>query len=125
MASEVRPKCFTAHGRSLPVMFSLLRIGQQGWVVLGVPAKTSIRPSDAPRLFKEGRKKVFKKVNTFAAEFLVFFTENRRFSRYFQTKITKLRSRLLIYCQINRSNGFFGVAFAPLLKILDSFFKKK
>ena len=34
-----------------------LRIRQLGWVVLSVPAKTSIRPSSAPRIFKEGRRK--------------------------------------------------------------------
>ena len=60
MISEVRPRCFTVQGRSLPLIFSFLRIGQLGWVVLGVPAETSIRPSNAPRIFKE-RRKFFKK----------------------------------------------------------------
>ena len=43
------------------VIFSFLRIGQLGWVVREVPAKTPIRPSGATRIFKEGRRKVFKK----------------------------------------------------------------
>ena len=61
MISEVRPKCSIVQGRSLPVIFSFLRIGQQGLVVLGALAKTSIRSSGAPRIFKEGRRKIFKK----------------------------------------------------------------
>ena len=56
----------------MPVIFSFWRIGQLGWVVRGVPAKTSIRPSGAPRIFKEGRRKFFQKRITFAAEFLAF-----------------------------------------------------
>ena len=61
MISELRPRCSTVQDRSLPAIFSFLRIGQLGRVVLGVPAKTSIWPGGAPRIFKEGRGKFFKK----------------------------------------------------------------
>ena len=49
MISEVRPRCSTAQGRSLPVIFLFLRIGQLGWDVLEVPAKTSIHPEFSKR----------------------------------------------------------------------------
>ena len=45
----------------MPVIFSCLRIGQLGWVVRAVPAKTPIRPSGAPRIFKEGGENFLKK----------------------------------------------------------------
>ena len=72
MISEVRPRYSTVQARSLPEIFSFLRIGQLGWVVRGVPAKTSIRPSGAPRIFKKGRRRFFKKKN-FRRQFFVFF----------------------------------------------------
>ena len=84
----------------MPLIFSFLRIEQLGWVLLGVPAKTSIRPSGAPRIFKEGRRKFFKKGILSLPNFWPFLLKMGVF-RYFQTKITNLRSRLLIYCQIN------------------------
>ena len=87
MISEVPPRCSTVQGRSLPVTFSFLRIGQLGWVVRGVPAKTSIRPSGAPKIFEEGKRNFFQKRNTFAAEFLAFFTENRGFHAIFRQKL--------------------------------------
>ena len=64
-----------------------LRVGQLGWVVRGVPAKTSIRPTGAPRIFKEGRRNFFKKGITFAAEFLAIFTKNRGFHAIFRQKL--------------------------------------
>ena len=77
----------TVPGRSLPVIFSFLRIGQLGWVVLGVPAKTLIRPSGAPRIFKEGRRKFFLKEILSPPNFWPFFTENRGFHAIFRQNL--------------------------------------
>ena len=82
MISEARPRYSTVEVDPCRLIFSFLRIGQLGWVVLGVPAKTSIRPSGAPRIFRG--EKIFQKRNTFAAEFLAFFTENRGFHATFR-----------------------------------------
>ena len=93
MISGIRPRSSTVQGRYLPVIFSFLRIGQLGWVVREVPAKTSIRPSGAPRIFKEG-KKFFEKGILSPPNFWPFFTENRGFHAIF---IQKLPSFVLAF----------------------------
>ena len=121
MISEVRPKCFTVQSRSLPVIFSLLRIGQL--VGCSWSARYSINLAQwYIQNFQRGEKNIFWKRNTFATEFFTFFTENRGFHTIFRQN-TKLCSRLLIYCQINRSNGFFGIAFASFWKFWIRLFK--
>ena len=122
MISEVRLRYSAVQGRSLSVIFSFLTTGQLGWVALGMPAKTSIRASCVPRIFKEGRRNLFKKGILSLPNFWRFSLKIGFFT-LFSEKNYQTSFLFASILSINRSNGFFGIAFARFQKFWISLFK--